>query len=124
MVARWLLPVLAVFASAAEGQPAIPREATPLPVRGYNDASHVGPAGDEKSPGGEGARPLVVVLHGNYDRPEWECDLWSELTAREAWVLGIFAVGVLAVGLYPKPLTDLMDAPIAQLVLQLSTSKL
>ena len=29
-----------------------------------------------------------------------------------------FAVGVLAVGLYPKPLTDLMDAPIAQLVVQ------
>jgi NADH-quinone oxidoreductase subunit M len=48
----------------------------------------------------------------------------TDINAREAWVLGIFAVGVLAVGLYPKPLTDLMDAPIAQLVIQLSTSKL
>ncbi|MCX7042885.1 MAG: NADH-quinone oxidoreductase subunit M [Gammaproteobacteria bacterium] len=48
----------------------------------------------------------------------------TDINAREAWVLGIFAVGVLALGLYPKPLTDLMDAPIAQLVIQLSTSKL
>ncbi|OGT56987.1 MAG: NADH-quinone oxidoreductase subunit M [Gammaproteobacteria bacterium RIFCSPHIGHO2_12_FULL_63_22] len=48
----------------------------------------------------------------------------TDINSREAWVLGIFAVGVLAVGLYPKPLTDLMDAPIAQLVIQLSTSKL
>ena len=48
----------------------------------------------------------------------------TDINAREAWVLGIFAVGVLAIGLYPKPLTDLMDAPIAQLVVQLSTSKL
>ena len=48
----------------------------------------------------------------------------TDINAREAWVLGIFALGVLAVGLYPKPLTDLMDASIAQLVVQLSTSKL
>ncbi len=48
----------------------------------------------------------------------------TDINAREAWVLGIFAAGVLALGLYPKPLTDLMDAPIAQLVVQLSISKL
>jgi NADH-quinone oxidoreductase subunit M len=33
-------------------------------------------------------------------------------------------VAVLALGVYPKPLTDLMDAPIVQLVSQLGTSKL
>jgi NADH-quinone oxidoreductase subunit M len=48
----------------------------------------------------------------------------TDLTAREAWVLGVFAAGVLAIGVYPKPLTDLMDAPIAQLVSQLASSKL
>jgi NADH-quinone oxidoreductase subunit M len=31
---------------------------------------------------------------------------------------------VLALGVYPKPLTDLMDASVAQLVVQLGTSKL
>ena len=48
----------------------------------------------------------------------------SDINAREAWVLGLFALGVLALGVYPKPLTDLMDAPIAQLVSQLAASKL
>jgi len=31
---------------------------------------------------------------------------------------------VLAVGLYPKPLTDLMDASVSQLVTQLAATKL
>jgi len=48
----------------------------------------------------------------------------SDINAREAWVLALFALGVLALGVYPKPLTDLMDAPIVQLVNQLGTSKL
>jgi NADH-quinone oxidoreductase subunit M len=48
----------------------------------------------------------------------------TDVNAREAWVLGLFAVAVLALGVYPKPLTDLMDAPIVQLVSQLGTSKL
>jgi NADH-quinone oxidoreductase subunit M len=48
----------------------------------------------------------------------------TDIGAREAWVLGLFALGVLALGVYPKPLTDLMDASVAQLVIQLATSKL
>jgi len=48
----------------------------------------------------------------------------TDINAREAWVLGIFAIGVLALGVYPKPLTDLMDASVVQLVSQLGTSKL
>jgi NADH-quinone oxidoreductase subunit M len=48
----------------------------------------------------------------------------TDIGAREAWVLGLFALGVLALGVYPKPLTDLMDASVAQLVTQLATSKL
>ena len=48
----------------------------------------------------------------------------SDINGREAVVLGIFAIGVLALGVYPKPLTDLMDAPVAQLVAQLTASKL
>jgi NADH-quinone oxidoreductase subunit M len=48
----------------------------------------------------------------------------TDINGREALVLGIFAVGVLALGVYPKPLTDLMDASVTQLVVQLSASKL
>ena len=48
----------------------------------------------------------------------------TDMNGREAWVLGLFAVGVLALGVYPKPLTDLMDASVTQLVTQLGTSKL
>ncbi|MFT3805568.1 NADH-quinone oxidoreductase subunit M [Arenimonas sp.] len=48
----------------------------------------------------------------------------TDINLREAWVLGIFALGVLALGVYPKPLTDLMDASITQLVVQIATSKL
>jgi NADH-quinone oxidoreductase subunit M len=48
----------------------------------------------------------------------------QDVNAREAWVLGVFALGALAIGLYPKPLVDLMDASLVQLVGQLATSKL
>jgi NADH-quinone oxidoreductase subunit M len=48
----------------------------------------------------------------------------TDINGREAWVLGIFAVGTLALGVYPKPLTDLMDAAVLQLVSQLSATKL
>lgn len=48
----------------------------------------------------------------------------NDINAREGWVLGIFALCVLALGVYPKPLTDLMDAPITQLVSQLAMTKL
>src|SRR4249919_761525 len=48
----------------------------------------------------------------------------TDMNGREALVLGVFALGVLAIGVYPKPLTDLMDASISQLVIQLGTSKL
>ena len=48
----------------------------------------------------------------------------TDINAREALMLGLFAVGVLLLGVYPKPLTDLMDAPITLLVQQLAQSKL
>jgi len=30
---------------------------------------------------------VVVVLHGNFDRPEWSCDAWGPLVAGRAFVL-------------------------------------
>ncbi|TBR11962.1 MAG: NADH-quinone oxidoreductase subunit M [Lysobacter sp.] len=48
----------------------------------------------------------------------------TDITAREAIVLGAFAAGVLLLGIWPKPLTDLMEPSIAQLASQIASSKL
>lgn len=47
----------------------------------------------------------------------------KDLDAREWIVLGAFAVGILLLGVYPKPLTDLMDMPVKQLVDSLLLAK-
>lgn len=47
----------------------------------------------------------------------------QDLDAREWIVLGAFAAAVLAFGIYPKPLTDLMEPAVQQLVQQLSVAK-
>ena len=48
----------------------------------------------------------------------------KDINGREILVLGVFAVGVLAIGLWPKPLTDLMAPANEQLAMQLANSKL
>jgi NADH-quinone oxidoreductase subunit M len=48
----------------------------------------------------------------------------EDLNMREWIVLGTFAAGVLLIGVWPKPLTDLMEPSIAQLAGQLANSKL
>ena len=48
----------------------------------------------------------------------------EDINPREAFVLGVFAVGVLLLGVWPKPLTDLMEPSIANLAMQIATSKL
>ncbi|MEO8671196.1 MAG: NADH-quinone oxidoreductase subunit M [Tahibacter sp.] len=47
----------------------------------------------------------------------------QDLNGRETFVLVAFALAVLLFGLWPKPLSALMDAPIAHLVQQILTSK-
>ena len=48
----------------------------------------------------------------------------KDINGRETLMLLLFAAGVLALGVYPKPLTDLMDSSVTQLVAQLSSTKL
>ncbi len=59
-----------------------PQVPTPLPVEGYVTASHVGPDVPTAEP-----MPVTVVLHGNYDRPEWQCDTWKPVAGFYGWVL-------------------------------------
>jgi len=46
-----------------------------------------------------------------------------DLNLREAAVLGAFALGVLALGVWPGPLTHLMDASVSHLVSQAFATK-
>jgi len=32
-------------------------------------------------------RPIILALHGNYDRPEWQCGVWNEVARERAFVL-------------------------------------
>jgi NADH-quinone oxidoreductase subunit M len=47
----------------------------------------------------------------------------QDLDVREWIVLGAFAIAVLAIGIYPKPLTDLMEPAVLHLVQQLGLAK-
>ncbi|MDR1969518.1 MAG: NADH-quinone oxidoreductase subunit M [Burkholderiaceae bacterium] len=47
----------------------------------------------------------------------------SDINSREFLVLAALAIAVLAMGLYPKPITDVMDASVANLIKQAAVSK-
>jgi NADH-quinone oxidoreductase subunit M len=48
----------------------------------------------------------------------------SDLSRREFWLLAVLVGAVLAVGIYPKPLTDVMHASVADLLAHVAQSKL
>jgi hypothetical protein len=52
-----------------------------LPVQGFRDAIVSVPIG------ATGPRPIVVALHGNFDRPEWQCEVMREITDGFAFIL-------------------------------------
>jgi len=52
-----------------------------LPVAGFRDAIVSVPTGATEP------RPVVVALHGNFDRPEWQCEVWREIIDAHAFVL-------------------------------------
>jgi predicted esterase len=37
--------------------------------------------------GATAPRPVVVALHGNFDRPDWQCGVWAPIVAARAFVL-------------------------------------
>jgi pimeloyl-ACP methyl ester carboxylesterase len=78
-----LLTTLATALALLDG-PISPRPAgaqpVSLPVSGFRQGTTLLPAGP-------GRRPVVVGLHGNFDRPEWFCESLARLVAGRAWVL-------------------------------------
>lgn len=76
--------------ASAEPPPPPPPELPPmlsgeplqeLPVAGFGTAMVSVPLG-ARTP-----RPVVIALHGNYDRPEWQCEVWRGITGGFPWVL-------------------------------------
>jgi NADH-quinone oxidoreductase subunit M len=48
----------------------------------------------------------------------------QDLNAREFMMLAVLAVAVLAMGLYPKPFTDVMHVSVTELLQHVAQSKL
>ncbi len=75
--------------SAPRAQPAVtapaplsaPSELVVLPVPGFRDAVVSLPLGATT------ARPIALALHGNFDRPEWQCEVWRRITRGDVFVL-------------------------------------
>jgi hypothetical protein len=68
----------------ADAAPALaPLEETllSLAVAGFRDAIVSVPTGATEP------RPVVVALHGNFDRPEWQCEVMREISDAYAFVL-------------------------------------
>jgi predicted esterase len=65
------------------GLPPLPAEPlfTNLSVAGFPDAVVSVPNG-ATSP-----RPVIIVLHGSGDRPDWNCDAWRHMTGAHGFVL-------------------------------------
>lgn len=53
----------------------------PLPVPGFGEAVVSLPLGASTP------RAVVLALHGNFDRPEWQCEVWRRITRGEVFVL-------------------------------------
>jgi hypothetical protein len=56
-------------------------ELVPLVVPEHRDAIVSVPLGATES------RPVVLALHGNYDRPEWQCGVWRGVTKGYPFIL-------------------------------------
>jgi predicted esterase len=81
-----------------QGQPAVaaPPAATtqpaPLPPLGGAPLVALAVAGFEPAVvsvplGSTGPRPVLVATHGNFDRPEWQCETWREIVGAAGFVL-------------------------------------
>ncbi|XXX77965.1 hypothetical protein WMF30_04225 [Sorangium sp. So ce134] len=52
-----------------------------LPVDGFASAVVSVPIG------ATARRPVLIASHGNYDRPEWQCQVWREIAGGDAFIL-------------------------------------
>lgn len=53
----------------------------PLDVEGFREAVVSVPLGATEP------RPVMVALHGNFDRPGWQCQVWREIVGNHPFIL-------------------------------------
>ncbi|MBK8940916.1 MAG: hypothetical protein IPM79_25685 [Polyangiaceae bacterium] len=77
------MPASAPLTAAAPAKPPViaGERFVRLAVPGFGDAVVAVPVG------ARGPRPIVLATHGNYDRPEWQCEVWGEIVETRAFVL-------------------------------------
>ncbi|MBN1772716.1 MAG: hypothetical protein JXB32_15715 [Deltaproteobacteria bacterium] len=68
--------------AADPGLPLLPDGPFVLPVEGFEPAVAVPPAESF-----QGVAPPIVILHGNFDRPEWQCGTWAAVGTAHGWLL-------------------------------------
>ncbi|MDY0002942.1 MAG: hypothetical protein RBU30_16705 [Polyangia bacterium] len=62
--------------------PVLPAGLVSLQVAGHRPAIFVSPSRRDAPPW-----PVVLILHGNFDRPEWECEWWARGASPWGWLL-------------------------------------
>jgi len=70
--------------ASASAPPLVLRSPTPtvaLEVKGFGDAVVSLPIGATSK------KPIMIAAHGNYDRPEWQCEVWRSIVHDRAFVL-------------------------------------
>lgn len=72
----------AAIPDAAPSLLPLPEGVVELPIEGFNPAAYVAP--DQSTPP---PWPLIVILHGNFDRPEWQCQTWAKEGRSRGWIL-------------------------------------
>lgn len=72
--------IIAVMMALAMATPPEPRTMYDLLVPGHGDAKFVAPTAS-------GPQPLIVFVHGSWDRPEWLCEMMDRTLRGEAWLL-------------------------------------
>jgi hypothetical protein len=80
------LPTARSSADALDAAPPEPAELSGNPLVGL-EVEDFRTAAVSVPLGSRGPRPVVIALHGNYDRPEWQCSVWREITEGVPWVL-------------------------------------
>jgi pimeloyl-ACP methyl ester carboxylesterase len=80
-----LVVLLLLAASALSARRATAQALAPLEVDGFRDAVAFVPGLVPN----DGARkhPVIVALHGNYDRPEWQCEVWRGIVGEGAFIV-------------------------------------
>jgi predicted esterase len=76
-------PAGSTVADSGVALPALEADAAvfTLSVPPFRDAAVAVPIGATKP------RPVIVAMHGNYDRPEWQCEVWHGISKGFAFVL-------------------------------------